>query len=345
MPSPEQVAWAKFRVAAMIGCATGILSVLVYLLLGGPELFQPASEVHTYMSDLSGLEKGAPVRFNGVRVGTVTQISLSGMKDPQKVVRVDMSIMNEFQRSIPEDSTAQVSAETVLGDKYIDITEGRSARYLQSGGEMLSPPPKKINNADLIKAGRQILETMDSLLGDIEAGRGELGKFIKGEAFYDTALSKVTKFQKDIRTATSTDTQVGKLIYDDQVYQDLDAAAKRLDQALADWQAGRGAGGKLLKDTAQYDQLRKAAGDLSRTLENLRAAKLVKDDELYLRASRLVDNLNAQVEALNAGEGTLGQLMISSSTYDNLVGSTKDLQKMLKELRENPKKFLWMKVF
>jgi phospholipid/cholesterol/gamma-HCH transport system substrate-binding protein len=345
MPSAAQVTWAKFRVATMIGGAIGILSVLIYLLLGGEELFQPAATVHSFMSDLSGLAKGAPVRYNGVRAGTVTQIALSGLKDPQKVVRIDMSIMNQFLKSIPEDSTALVSAETVLGDKFVDVNEGHSARHLQPGGELLSPPPKKINNADLIKAGRQILATMDSLLGDIEAGRGELGKFVKGEAFYDTALSKVTKFQKDIRTATSRDTQVGKLIYDDQAYRDLEARVKRLDQALAEWQAGRGAAGKFLKDSAQYDQLRKAAGDLSRSLESLRAATLVKDDDLYIRTSRLVDHLNAQVEALNSGEGTLGQLIVSSSTYENLQVDTKGLQNMLKELRENPKKFLWMKLF
>jgi phospholipid/cholesterol/gamma-HCH transport system substrate-binding protein len=345
MPSPAQVAWAKFRVATMIGCATGILSVLVYLLLGGEELFQPAAPVHTFMSDLAGLEKGAPVRFNGVRAGEVTQIALSGLNDPQKVVRVDMSIMNRFLKSIPEDSTTQIAAETVLGDKFVDINEGKSAQHVQAGGELLSPPPKKINNADLIKAGKQILAAMDSLLGDIEAGRGEIGQFVKGDAFYNTALNQVTKFQKDIRAATNRDTQVGKLIYDDQLYENLEKAVKRLDQTLADWQEGRGAEGKFLKDAAQYDQLRKAARDLSRTLEDVRSAKLIKDDELYTRASRLVDNLNAQVEALNSGSGMLGQLLISSTTYENLVGSTNGLRNMLKELRENPKKFLWMKLF
>jgi len=129
------------------------------------------------------------------------------------------------------------------------------------------------------------------------------------------------------------------------MYENLEKAVKRLDQTLADWQEGRGAEGKFLKDTAQYDQLRKAVDDLSRTLEDLRAAKLIKDDELYTRASRLVDNLNAQVEALNSGSGSLGQLLVSSSTYENLVGSTNGLRSMLKELRQNPKKFLWMKVF
>jgi len=345
MPSAAQVAWAKFRVAAMIGCATGILAVLIYLLLGGAELFQPSATVHTYMIDLSGLEKGAPVRFNGVRAGEVTQIALSGLKDPQKVVRIDMKITDQFLRSIPEDSTVQVSADDVLGDKFAEITEGRSSQHLQPDAELLSPPLTKINNADLIKAGRQILADMDSLLGDIEAGRGELGQFVKGDAFYNTALNKITKFQRDIRAATNRDTQVGKLIYDEKIYEDLQGAVKRLDQTLAEWQAGRGAGGKFLKDSAQYDQLRKAAGDLSHAIEEVRAGRLVKDDELYTRTRRLIDNLNAQVDALNSGEGTLGQLMVSSSTYENLVTSTKGLQNMLKELRENPKKFLWMKLF
>ena len=59
----------------------------------------------------------------------------------------------------------------------------------------------------------------------------------------------------------------------------------------------------------------------------------------------MLDNLNREVDALNSGEGRLGQLMTNSIVYDSLHGSTARLQKNLKELRENPKKFLRMKVF
>src|SRR6266852_3038570 len=96
MPSAAHVAWAKFRVAAMIGCAVGIASVLVYLLLGGSEFLQPAATIHTYMIDLSGLAKGSPVQFNGIRVGAVVRAELSHLPDPQKVVQVDMSIVQHF---------------------------------------------------------------------------------------------------------------------------------------------------------------------------------------------------------------------------------------------------------
>jgi phospholipid/cholesterol/gamma-HCH transport system substrate-binding protein len=59
----------------------------------------------------------------------------------------------------------------------------------------------------------------------------------------------------------------------------------------------------------------------------------------------MVDNLNAQVDALNAGRGPLGNLLTDSSLYESLHGSTARLHNMLKELREDPRKFLRVKVF
>src|SRR5437763_649945 len=116
MPSAADVAWAKIRVATMIGCAVGILSVVVYLLMGGSEFLQPAATIQTYMTDLSGLTKGSPVRFNGIKIGEVTFTQFSHLNDPQKVVKVDMSIVQRYLNTIPEDSTVAVAAETVLGD-------------------------------------------------------------------------------------------------------------------------------------------------------------------------------------------------------------------------------------
>jgi phospholipid/cholesterol/gamma-HCH transport system substrate-binding protein len=350
MPTTAEVAWAKFRVVVLIGCALIIVSVLVYLLLGGSDIFQPAVTIRTYMTDLSGLARKSPVRFNGIRVGAVTETALSGLRDPQRVVRVDMSIMNRYLRAIPEDSTVVVSADTVIGDKFADVNEGKSPRHLEPNAVLVTPPPKANSNADLIKAGRQILAEMDVAISDIEAGRGELGQFIKGEAVYDQALNKVLALQKEIRAAAGKESRAGRLIYDDTLYRQIEAPVNRLDNALAQLQAGQGAGGKLLKDSARYDQLRKSIGDLDRSLADLnagkgQAGKLVKDDELYTRINQVVDKLTGQVDALNAGQGTLGQLMISNDLYENLQGSMKNLQGVLRELRENPRKYLRLKVF
>src|SRR6185369_13807564 len=102
MPTVQEVTSAKFRVAVMIGSALAILSVLVYLLAGGANWLQPAADVRTYMVDVTGLAKGSPVRFNGIRIGKVTSVQLSHLPDPLKVIRVEMSIVNHYLRSIPE---------------------------------------------------------------------------------------------------------------------------------------------------------------------------------------------------------------------------------------------------
>ena len=350
MPSAAHVAWAKLRVSAMIGCALIILSVLVYLLLGGSEFLQPRASIHTYLIDLSGLAKGSTVRFNGIRVGTVTATELSHLKDAKKVVRVDMSIVQHFLRAIPGDSTVDANADNVLGDPFANINEGKSPEPLRDGGELEQTPPQQINMADLMKAARDIIGSTDALLADIQAGRGNVGAFVQDEAFYSDALKKVTAFQRQVRDMTARNTTAGRLLYDESFYEQLRAPVKRLNQELAELQSGQGPGGKFLKDPAQYDQLRKTVGDLNRELAGLaagkgRASALLKDDGLYLRITHTIQNLNRQVDALNSGEGTLGPLMVSTRLYENLNGSTKNLQNLFKEFRENPQKFLRFKVF
>jgi phospholipid/cholesterol/gamma-HCH transport system substrate-binding protein len=345
MPSVREVTWAKFRVAAMIGSAIGILLFVVYLLVGGADWLAPAVTVRTYMVDLSGLRRGSPVRFNGIHVGQVTAADLSHLPDPKKVVRVDLSIMQRYLPTIPDDSTVAAAADNVLGDKFANISEGKSSRHLQPDGELQQTPPSQITTADLIKAAREILSRIDTVFTDIEAGRGEFGELVKSEAFYNKALAKVTAFQRQMRSATAKDTMAGRLIYDETLYDQLRAPIKRLDDRLREIQAGQGAGGRLLKDSAQYDQLRKSVGDLGRALEDLRAGKgragkLLRDDEAYMQIKRMAVNLNDQLDALNAS-----QLMASTNLYDALQGSTRQLQDSLKQFRANPKKYLWLKLF
>jgi phospholipid/cholesterol/gamma-HCH transport system substrate-binding protein len=334
----------------MIGCAVGIASVLVYLLMGGSEFLQPSVSIQTYLIDLSGLVKGSPVRFNGTRVGTVTGVELSHLKDSKRVVRVELSILQHFLSAIPEDSTVQVTADNLLGDPYANINEGKSTQPLRSGVELQQTPPQQINMDDLMKAARDIISSTDALLSDIQAGRGDLGQFVQDDAFYNDTLKKVTDFQRQVREMTAKDSQAGRLLYDENFYNDLRAPVQRMNRQLDELQSGQGAGGKFLKDDAQYAQLQKTVGDLNRQLAELRSGKvragaLLTEDDPYKRFTRTISDLNRQVDALNSGEGPLGHLMVNSQLYDNLNGSTKRLSQVLKEVRENPKKYLRFKVF
>jgi len=350
MPSPEEITWAKFRVGAMIGCAMGILGVLVYLLMGGADAFQPSANVYAYMKDLAGVERGSAVQFNGIHVGEVANAALSGLKDPNKAVRIDLTIENRYLEAIPLDSTIEVTAANVLDDQFVNINEGKSPQHLVSGAELRPTPPATINPAQILEGGRQILTQLDAVVRDMETGHGNVGQLVRGDQIYTSILGKVSQFQRAVHAAEDKNTLTGRLMFDETYYDKLEAPVKRLDHTLADVQAGKGSAGKLLKDPAQYDQLRKSVANLNRALADLNAGKgaggkLLKDDELYKRINRILDDLNAQVDAFNSGEGVLGQLMANASLYETLQGAANNLHDMLRQLSANPKKFLRPKLF
>ena len=78
-----------------------------------------------------GLATGGDVRIGGVKVGSITDMSL----DPESyraVVR--LSIRDEIR--IPEDSDAKITSSSLLGDSYLAIGPGGSDFMLEDGDEI-----------------------------------------------------------------------------------------------------------------------------------------------------------------------------------------------------------------
>ena len=51
------------------------------------------------------------------------------------------------------------------------------------------------------------------------------------------------------------------------------------------------------------------------------------------------------LEKINKGEGTLGMLVNNDTLYHNIEGLSKELELLLKDLQENPKKYINVSVF
>ena len=66
---------------------------------------------------------------------------------------------------------------------------------------------------------------------------------------------------------------------------------------------------------------------------------MLKDDKLAKQLSETMGKVNVTIDKLNAGQGTLGQLLVNPALYDSATGMTRELQGTLKDFRANPKKF------
>jgi phospholipid/cholesterol/gamma-HCH transport system substrate-binding protein/paraquat-inducible protein B len=76
-----------FRLGLFVLAAIGTLIALI-LVFGSGQIFQKTFEVETYIKQsVTGLDKGAPVRFRGVKVGQVISVGLTGDIYEQNVPR------------------------------------------------------------------------------------------------------------------------------------------------------------------------------------------------------------------------------------------------------------------
>ncbi len=315
----------------LVGLA--ILTVIVSLL--GRERFKPHARVRTYAKDSAGLLNNSPVQLQGIRVGGVTGSRLTGSGDPVRVVEIDLDIMSQFLDAIPEDSLAEVSALNALGDKFINITKGKSPRHVQTGGILPSPPPKETRPEDLLTAFQANIAGFEALLTGIESGQSDLGQFIKDDDVYSGLLDRVTKLQRAAASVTDPDSKIGVYVADEALYENLRTAVRRIDKSLADLEQS-----ELLRSTKAYDDAQASVRDVGRSVRDLRNNKLIKDDELYRKLRASVSSLETSLDRVNSGEGGLGQLVTSAQMYESLEGSAREVQSLLKELQANPRKFL-----
>ncbi len=55
--------------------------------------------------------------------------------------------------------------------------------------------------------------------------------------------------------------------------------------------------------------------------------------------------MDAKIASLNAGEGQAGRLLSNAQLYETLNGSLRSMEEFLRDLRENPRKYLRFKPF
>jgi len=80
---------------------------------------------------IDGIKLGSDVRMSGIKIGTVTKQELDNSTFEAKVfMSIDLKI------SIPDDSSAKITTDGLLGGNYISIEPGGSDIYLSNNEEI-----------------------------------------------------------------------------------------------------------------------------------------------------------------------------------------------------------------
>jgi phospholipid/cholesterol/gamma-HCH transport system substrate-binding protein len=339
MPSPRQIAWAKFRATVVTIVALVILSILLYLLTGGTLLKQRVT-LNLYIPDATALTSESPVRVNGIDVGKVGLVALSGSNDPNRVIRVTLNVERDHLADIPTDSYAQITADTLIGDKFVDVSRGRESSTMQPGGELrYKALPDLMKTLDLEQFEEQ-LRQVDAMLTDIEQQRNRVGQFLLGEESYQKVRQWFAGFEHDFHELASPAGRAGKFIYTDEFYRKLQEPLRQFDDRLARIQAGEGTAGSWLRGDAQYMAIRDQLAGLERSVAQVRSNTWLQSDEMYDSWNRSIRSLIRQVDEVNTSP-----MVNSMALYESLTGSFKELRATVADFRQDPQKYLRIKLF
>ena len=80
---------------------------------------------------IDGISNGADVRIAGVRVGSVTETRI----DPQ-TFSAEVTMRVDGGLKLPDDSSAEVTSEGLLGGRYVSLVPGGSDKVLADGGRI-----------------------------------------------------------------------------------------------------------------------------------------------------------------------------------------------------------------
>ena len=356
MPSQKQLKWSQLRVGLTVIIASLTLAFLLFLMSGTGGFFTKRITLVSYFDNASGLRVGAPVRLSGVDIGNVAAIRVVPDKDKQITpVEVVMKVSTKYGFDLRRDSVTSLETAGVLGETYLDIDSSQAIGPVVKDGDTL-PTQVHPDFNEVVRSSQSTLQNMDALLkradrilAFAESGKGSLGKLIYDPTLYDRFSQTVTEFKSVVDEIAQGNGSLGKLINNNDAYNKFVATLDRINQVADDLQAGKGSAGKFLKDPALYNNANDTIANLKKVSEDINAGKgtlgrLTKDEELANKLDTTITKLAALTTALEDGKGTAGRLFKDDTLYNNANQMLTETQGLVKAIRENPKKYLSIKL-
>jgi len=174
----------------------GLIVLVIFLLsIGGFKTWSSGYRINIKFSFVNGIKVGAPVRFAGVDVGEVKKVNLEFTPGENRSdVHLVIWIRGIIQ--IPSDSSVWVNTLGLLGEKYIEIIPGKDyVNCLKANESLVGVDPLPIH--EIFNRAENIMRNLDDGLAQIRNKEGTLGKLIYDDKVYNELEAFVTDVRKN----------------------------------------------------------------------------------------------------------------------------------------------------
>jgi phospholipid/cholesterol/gamma-HCH transport system substrate-binding protein len=301
-------------IGAFVLLAAAALMLFTLWIAGTPLNRDYSTYDVVFEGPVNGLTKGGEVRFNGIKVGEVTRLSLD-RQDPNRVIA---RIRVDAETPVRVDSVAQLDFLGITGVTFIQILAGTPESPLLVS-EDFRPPP-------VIKTERTALDQLFSGGEDLLTVTGDTINKLN-EALSEENVRHVTAILANLETATE------KIARKDGVIDSANDALKSLDKAAKAIEAAGVSVDSLVKENS---------GDLSAALASAREA-LEGIEPAVAEARNAIKGINGTVTQLNRELApSAGRALEQISTVAiDVRAMMLGIQGLLEQIEQDPSRFVY----
>ena len=157
--------------------------------------FKPGYNIFIELGFANGIQQSAPVRLAGISVGEVKEAGVFKDDAGKTMVRLKLWLTNDAK--VEEDAQVIINTLGLIGEKYVEIIPGTPGSALVSEGGLMKGHDS-VSVEQMTKKGYEIalkleqaVAHMDEILLQIKSGQGTVGKLIYDETIYNEAESMV----------------------------------------------------------------------------------------------------------------------------------------------------------
>ena len=230
------------KLGMLVSIGLLLFVMAVYYLGSKQNLFSSTFTITSHFSDVKGLVEGNKVRYSGISVGTVSNVTIIS----DSTILVEMLVNEKVREFIRKDSRVEIGREGLMGSKMVIIHPGSpEAGSVEDQGQLASINPVDVQEMvqearKIIDDSRMVSKALLEMSEKINNGDGDLARLINDNSI-TTKLSKAgdellafTENAKEISTKVNRgEGDLGRLVNDTAITYELTFTLNRLRQMSA----------------------------------------------------------------------------------------------------------------
>lgn len=292
-----------------------VILIVGYSFLKGNDVFSTENEYYARYDRVDGLAVSKPVLVNGYQIGRVSKLTLM----PTGQILAQFKINPEY--AIPKNTIARLESTDLLGGKAIVFELGTGSDFALDGDTLNSNIQKDLMEQvePVQKKAEQIIARLDSVLTSVNSTLNP-----EFQRNFDRSFASIARTLETLEKTTKTvdglvSTQTSK----------VSGIMSNLESISSNFKNNNS------KITAIMNNFEKVSDDVAKA----------NFAQTITEANKAVADLQTIVSKVNSGTGTLSQLINDERMYNNLNNAAENLDKLMIDLKANPKRYVSFSVF